>query len=77
MGVLPVSSFLNQAFYIYSLTYPIPKPTGVPYEKEFLEGAHMKLHKKINGEVLMTIQIASIIFGGLRILGTADFPHCS
>jgi len=40
-GCFPVSSFLNQAFKIYSLTYLNPKPSEESDEKEFPEGAHM------------------------------------
>jgi hypothetical protein len=35
-------SFLNQAFWIYSLPYPNPEPSGGSREKEFPKGADMK-----------------------------------
>jgi hypothetical protein len=38
-GCLPVSSFLNQAFLIYSLTYLNPKPSREGHEEEFKEGS--------------------------------------
>jgi len=44
-GCLPAWSFLNQAFYFYSLTYLNPKPSGGSYEKKFPEGANVKASK--------------------------------